>query len=350
MERSSQLVHAMVLEPVVAKGPPQPVDNSRCGAAPDRPSGSVRPLQLHQDVEPADAALPGMVGNAPAMIQLGQWVRKMAWLPLPVLLRGESGSGKDLVAQALHRCGERRQGPFVAINGATVPDNLGASVLFGHAKGAFTGASTPRLGAFRQANGGTLFLDEVASLSAQVQAALLRVVEDGQVQPMGADRTVPVDVRLVTATCEPLVELVDSGQFRSDLYQRLTGCVLRVPPLREHLTDMRPLSEHLLKGLQMGVYCLADEAIEELRAYPFPGNVRELRNVLAQAALCCEGTTIGAVEVAAVLDERAPHRPRRLRPAQAATLLARAKGNVSAAARRAGMPRSTFRDLLRAAR
>jgi len=284
------------------------------------------------------------------MIQLARLVRKLARMPLPVLLRGESGSGKELVAHALHRCGARCRGPFVAINGAAVSDDLGASVLFGHAKGAFTGASARRLGAFRQADGGTLFLDEVASLSAQVQAALLRVVEDGQVQPMGADRAVQVDVRLVAATCEPLAKLVDAGQFRGDLFQRLTGGVLRVPPLREHLSDLRPLSEHLLAGLKMGVYRLADEAMDELKGYPFPGNVRELRNVLAQAALCCEGATIGAVEVAAVLDQRVPHRTKRMKPAQALTLVARTQGNISAAARRAGIPRSTFRDLLRAAR
>ncbi len=293
--------------------------------------------------------LPGMIGAAAGIGRLATLVRKVAPLPLPVLVRGESGSGKELVANALHQCGPRRTGPFVAINGAAVSDSLGSSVLFGHAKGAFTGASTPRLGAFRQADGGTLFIDEVAALSAQVQGALLRVVEDGQVQPVGADCAVSVDVRLVVATCEPLATMVEKGQFRGDLYQRITGCVLRVPALREHLSDLRPLSEHLLRGLQMAACRIDDDAIDELTSYPFPGNVRELRNVLAQAALCCEGATIRSADVAAVLDERLPNRRRRLQPAHARTLVRRAKGNISAAARRAGIPRSTFRDLLRGA-
>ncbi|RLB54462.1 MAG: hypothetical protein DRI90_20235, partial [Deltaproteobacteria bacterium] len=145
----------------------------------------------------ASDALPGMIGDAPVIWRLARLVRKVAPLPLPVLIRGESGSGKELVASALHQCGPRRDGPFVAINRAAVLDTLGASVLFGHVRGAFTGAATGRQGAFRQADGGTLFLDEIAALSGQVQAALLRVVEDGMVQPMGDDRAVPVAVRLV---------------------------------------------------------------------------------------------------------------------------------------------------------
>jgi len=300
-------------------------------------------------VQSSGSPLPGMIGDAPPMQELARLVRRVAPVDLPVLLRGESGSGKELVAQGLHGCGPRRAMPFVAINGAAVSDTLGASVLFGHTKGAFTGASTRRLGAFRQADGGTLFIDEVAALSAQVQGALLRVVEDGQVRPVGDDRCIPVNVRLVAATCEPLPALVERGRFRGDLYQRLTGCVLRVPPLREHLGDLRPLSHHLLAGLAMGTDRIDDAALDELSRYPFPGNVRELRNVLAQASLYCDGETISGPEIAAVLDERLPDRPRRLQPSQAVTLVRRTRGNVSAAARYAGIPRSTFRDLLRVA-
>jgi DNA-binding NtrC family response regulator len=340
----------MAVDRGVARQPKDPTGPESCrGQGGFWQGGHGGTAVEHLALGPASDALPGMIGSAPVIGRLARLVRRVAALPLPVLIRGESGSGKELVASALHRCGPRRSGPFVAINGAAVLDSLGSSVLFGHVRGAFTGASSRRQGAFCEANGGTLFLDEVAALSPQVQATLLRVVEDGQVQPMGEDRSVSVDVRLVAATCEPLAKLVDKGQFRGDLYQRLTGCVLRVPPLRDHLSDLRPLAEHLLGGLQMGAYRIHDDAISELSSYPFPGNVRELRNLLAQAALCCEGTSIRSADIAAILDDRQPNRRRRLQPAHALTLVRRAKGNVSAAARQAGMPRSTFRDLLRAA-
>lgn len=293
-----------------------------------------------------EQVLPGLVGRCLPMRRLAAMVGKLAAVRVAVLLRGESGTGKELVAQALHRRGPRAGGPFVAINGATVSGELGASALFGHSRGAFTGATCERQGAFRQANGGTLLVDEVAALPPQAQAALLRVVEEGTVLPVGADRPVPVDVRLVTATCEPLEDLVRKRLFRPDLYQRLAVCVLRVPALRERAADLGLLTRHLLVQLRMGPTVIEQGAIELLRGHSFPGNVRELRNMLTQAALRADGDIVRVADMAAVMDERLGGR-RRLRPEDARALVDRTGGNVSEGARRAGMPRSTFRDLLR---
>ncbi|MBI4705502.1 MAG: sigma 54-dependent Fis family transcriptional regulator [Deltaproteobacteria bacterium] len=290
--------------------------------------------------------LPGMVGSSPAMRALAQMVRRCAGLRVPVLVRGESGTGKELVARAVHALGPCSQGPFVAVNAATLSPELAGSELFGHRRGAFTGAWADRQGAFKRAHGGTLLVDEVASLPAMVQAALLRVVEDGSVSPMGGDEAEEVRVRLVAATCEPLEQMVACGSFRADLYQRLAACVVPVPPLRERADDIPGLVQHLLRQSELRDVTVEAAALAELEAYRFPGNVRELRNVLVQAALRAEGQRIGARHVAAVLAERMSSRPTQgFGPDQARTLLRETGGNLSAAARRAGLPRSTFRDL-----
>ena len=194
-----------------------------------------------------DRPLDGVIGGAAAMLRMASSVRKIAALRLPVLLRGESGTGKDLVARAVHDESPRAARPFVAINAATISRELAESELFGHQRGAFTGAVRDRRGAFREASGGTLFLDEIASLSLEVQAKLLRVVEEGMVRPLGAESSTPVDVRLVVATCEPLERMVKERLFRADLYERIAVCVVQVPALRERSEDIPALARHLLK-------------------------------------------------------------------------------------------------------
>jgi len=282
------------------------------------------------------------------MRRLARLVRRCAPLRMPVLLRGESGSGKELVARAMHAVGPEAAGPYVPINGATLLSGLAGSELFGHRRGAFTGAVTDRLGAFQRAHGGTLLLDEVASLPREVQATLLRVVEDGMVTPVGSDTPIAVTVRLLAATCEPLDERVRAGQFRADLYQRLAAFVVEVPPLRCRHSDLPLLAEHLLAVSELGPHELDSGALEELRSHRWPGNVRELRNVLVQAALDAEGRVIRRAQVATALQaRRGPVRPR-LSPDQASRLLAQTGGNISRAAREAGMARTTFRDLARA--
>jgi DNA-binding NtrC family response regulator len=303
---------------------------------------------------PADAAadtapLCGLVGDGAAMRRLAREVRRAAPLRLPVLVRGESGTGKELVARAIHAEGPRASRPFVALNAATISRELGESELFGHERGAFTGAARDRRGAFREAHGGTLFLDEIGAVPADVQAKLLRVVEDGVVRPVGSEKALPVDVRLVAATCEPLETLVALQRFRADLYERLAVCLVLVPPLRERPADVEPLARHLLAASEVGARDLTPAAVALLRAQRWPGNVRELRNVLVMAALRCPGV-VRVEDVASVLAERTRGGRRRLAPGEALRIYEQAGGNISAAARSAQLPRSTMRDLLRAAR
>jgi DNA-binding NtrC family response regulator len=291
--------------------------------------------------------LGGLVGGSPPMRALAERVRRLAPLRLPVLLRGESGTGKDLVARAVHDESPRAAAPFVVLNAAAISRELAESELFGHRRGAFTGAIKDRRGAFREAEGGTLFLDEIGAVPLDLQAKLLRAVEEGAVRPVGAEAQVRVDVRLCAATCEPLEALVEAKRFRADLYERLAVCVVVVPPLRERTEDIPALTRHLLATSDLGGRALTVDALAALRGHRWPGNVRELRNVLVQAALA-SGPEIGAADVAAVLAERGA-RTMRPAPAEARRLFEQAGRNVSEAARLADLPRTTMRDLLRAA-
>ena len=292
--------------------------------------------------------LPGLVGGSPPMRALSAAVRRIAPLRLPALLRGESGTGKDLVARAVHDESARAARPFVVLNAAAISRELAESELFGHKRGAFTGAVRDRRGAFREADGGTLFLDEIGAVPLEMQAKLLRVVEEGLVRPVGAEAPAPVDVRLVVATCEPLELMVAQRRFRGDLYERLAVCVVQVPPLRERLDDVPALVRHLLVASELGGRALTRDALAALQGHRWPGNVRELRNVVVQAAVRAGSGAIQAEHVAEVLAERTGQ-ARRLAPADAARIFDEVGGNVSEAARRADLPRSTMRDLLRAA-
>jgi DNA-binding NtrC family response regulator len=273
--------------------------------------------------------------------------RRVAPLRLPVLVRGESGTGKDLVARAVHDEGVRAAGPFVVLNAAAISRELAESELFGHKRGAFTGAMRDRRGAFREAEGGTLFLDEIGAVPLELQAKLLRAVESGVVRPVGAEADVPIAVRLVAATCEPLEAMVESKRFRADLYERLAVCVLTVPPLRDRPEDLSALCRHLLGVSDLGAKTVSPDAIAALRAHRWPGNVRELRNVLVQAAMSA-GPILEAEHVAAVLAERSG-RVRRVEAGEALRIFEEVGRNVSAAARKADVPRTTMRDLLRSA-
>lgn len=288
--------------------------------------------------------LPGIVGTSRPMRELAFRIRRFAKVRLPVLIRGESGVGKDLVARALHTLGRPETAPFVAINAATISRELAESELFGFRRGAFTGAHKDRLGAFREANHGTLFIDEIASLGLDVQAKLLRVVEEGFVRPLGGEQRIPVDVRLVVATCEPLERMVEIGAFRPDLYERLAVCVATVPPLHHRPADIPAIARTLLRSMGMDVRISAG-ALRVLSTRRYRGNVRELRNVIAQSALRTAGTVIEAEDVIATLAERTYVR-RTLTPHEAVSLLDRCDGNISRAAREASVPRSTLRDLI----
>ncbi|MFN7950860.1 MAG: sigma-54 dependent transcriptional regulator [bacterium] len=236
-----------------------------------------------------------VVGQSPPMVRLNDRIETMAQSDATVLITGESGTGKELVARALHEKGPRRGRPFVAVNCAAFPETLLEAELFGHERGAFTGAIRKRDGRFRAADGGTLFLDEIAEIPLPAQAKLLRVLQDGAFEPLGTNTAVRVDVRLVCATHRNLKEHITLGRFREDLYYRVNVLDLHIPPLRERRSDLPLLAQHFLRRLVKGdaaVPPIAPRAWAALSQYPFPGNVRELEHALEHAFVLSRGGEI----------------------------------------------------------
>ena len=223
---------------------------------------------------------------------------RVARFDLSVLVMGESGSGKELIARAIHYASPRGGGPFVVENCAAIPDTLLESELFGHKRGSFTGAYEDSPGLFQRANGGTVFLDEIGETSPAFQVRVLRVLQEGEVRPVGAPRPVPVDVRVIAATHRDLEQRVQEGLFREDLYYRLAGVSIIVPPLRERAGDIAPIARRLVRevGVELGRpgATLNDEAMACLMGYPWPGNIRELRNEIARAVALSDGDEIQA--------------------------------------------------------
>ena len=238
----------------------------------------------------------GLIGSSRPMTELFETVRRVAPGSGPVLITGESGTGKELVARALHAESDRSDGPFLAVNCAGVPADLLESEFFGHEKGAFTGAHERKDGLFVEADGGTLLLDEVGEMPIDLQAKLLRVLQEGQVRPVGSASERSVDVRVLASTNRDLERAVGEGEFREDLFYRLETFHLHVPPLRERGDDVDLLVAHFLKrfgeGQEPSVTELSPEALDRLRFYGFPGNVRELENAIQRAATFCEGSTV----------------------------------------------------------
>ena len=237
-----------------------------------------------------------LVGRCPAMQTVYKAIGRVASQDVNVLILGESGTGKELVARAIYRHSRRATGPFLAINCAAIPEALLESELFGHERGAFTGAERQRIGKFEFCTGGTLFLDEIGDMSPMTQTKLLRVLQEQRFERVGGNETITTDVRILTATNRNLERLVDPGQFRSDLYYRLGGFTIRLPPLRERLEDLPLLVEHFLKRFnrELGreVQRLAPETMAVLARYRWPGNLRELQSVLKQALLQSTGEVL----------------------------------------------------------
>ena len=260
--------------------------------------------------QPARAAPPSddeLIGMSAAMREVQKAVGMLADSDATVLVSGETGTGKEVVARAIHRHGRRAPRPFVAVNCAAIPSELLESQLFGHARGAFTGAIGDRLGSFREADRGTLFLDEIGDMSLPMQAKLLRVLQDRVVTPVGG-RAVPVDVRIVAATHRDLAALVRDGRFREDLFYRLRVVPVHLPTLGARLTDILPLAEHFLVAAsgQAPPKQLSPAAASLLLTHPWPGNVRELGNAMARAAALARGSVITADDLA-FLTAAAPH-------------------------------------------
>jgi DNA-binding NtrC family response regulator len=257
--------------------------------------------------------LAAQMGTSAQVRRVAEQVAIVAESNFTVLLLGETGTGKELVAQAIHQVSDRRRRPFVALDCGAIPEPLLESELFGHVKGAFTGAERRHEGRFRLAEGGTCLLDEVGNLPMTLQAKLLRVLESRQVQAVGAERATPMDVRFVAATNHDLPERAAQGQFRADLYFRLAQYSISLPPLRERVDDIPYLTQRFLEEasieLRRPIQAIAPEAIDALRLHAWPGNVRELRNVVRQAVLQTIGLAIRADTIEAVLNHVEAARP-----------------------------------------
>jgi len=245
------------------------------------------------DLEPSTPPVPAdLVCESPSMRHLVSTIAVVAPSKAPVLITGESGTGKEVLARLIHAWSPQQGGPLIAANCASLPDALIESELFGHTKGAFTGASETRQGFFRAAHGGTLFLDEIAEMPLHLQPKLLRALETGQIMPVGSDRPVEVDTRLIAATNRDLEKEVAEGRFRDDLYYRINVVELAIPPLRERSEDIAPLTRHFASEFSGGPVRLSPQAMQCLLAYSWSGNVRELRNAVQRACLLSRGDVI----------------------------------------------------------
>ena len=247
------------------------------------------------------AELPYLVGRSPKMLEVYKQIGRIAALPATVLIRGETGTGKELVANAIHQFSPRANKSMVAVNCAAIPETLLESELFGYEKGAFTGAQKARIGYFERADGGTLFLDEIGDIPWSTQVRLLRTLQEHTIQRIGADDTRKVDVRIVAATHRNLEEMIEKNQFREDLFHRLSVMEIRMPPLRDRLDDLQALADYFIGRFCTEYGCaqsgIEKEAIELLKQQPWPGNVRQFQNTLRKALLNANNLTIGAADV-----------------------------------------------------
>ena len=311
---------------------------------------------LREVVKSSDA-FAELVGESGAMGQVKELAVKVAPSKASVLILGESGTGKEVLARAIHRGSERRGKPFMVINCAAMPETLVESELFGHQKGAFTGATADKQGRFELANGGTLFLDEIGDIPLPVQVKLLNVLQSGQFQRVGGTKTIEVDVRLITATHRDLEKAIGEGTFREDLYYRLNVVSITMPPLRDRPGDIPLLVDHFIRKhadlSSARIESAAPEVIEKLSAWPFPGNVRELENLIERAVVLAEGSELKPEDFPSQIGHAAQPPPSaeggleeqvaRLEISLIQDALARNQGNKSAAARDLGLSERAIR-------
>ena len=332
------------------------------GRAIDHQRLKSRNRYLEQRLE-ASQRFGGIIGNSSAMHHVFELIANVAATDATVLVTGESGTGKELVARSLHEHSTRSGKPFLAINCGALTESLLESELFGHERGAFTGADTKRRGLFEEANGGTLFLDEVGELTPSTQVRLLRVLQERHVRPVGANHARPIDVRIIAATNRDLSLEVRERRFREDLFYRLNVVSVELPPLRSRGEDLLLLAHHLLgkhaSRLGRSGLRFAPDAVEALRGYDFPGNIRELENAVEHAVIMTPDDTVRAAALPAqfrppssgpalrvVIDQEFAEARQRFERDYIEHVLQETGGNLSRAARRAGMDRSNFRRLL----
>jgi two-component system NtrC family response regulator len=301
-----------------------------------------------RDLPDADESL---IGSSPGMREVQKTIGLVADSDATVLITGETGTGKEVVARTIHRVGARGNGPFMALNCAAIPPDLLESELFGHVKGAFTGAILERKGAFREANGGTLFLDEIGDMDLAMQAKILRALQERVVTPVGG-KPQKVDVRIVAATHRDLEQWVKQGRFREDLFYRLNVVPIELQPLRKRTADILPLAEHFLAMASSPKKQLSDEALQRLAGHAWPGNVRELRNAMERVAMLCRSDIVAASDLDFLVASPTPNAEEtdeddghlssaveRLERRLIAEALTESKGNRAEAARRLGIHR-----------
>ncbi len=255
-----------------------------------------RELERLHDVEATHVARPMVAGHSPRMRAVMQVAEKIAAKPVTVLITGESGTGKEVLARYIHARSDRKTGPFVAVNLPGVPAGLVESELFGHERGAFTGADRQKLGKFELANGGTLFLDEIGDLALDLQAKILRALQEHEIERVGGEKPIQLDLRVICATNRDLAKRVQEAKFREDLYWRLKVVPIELPALRDRREDIRDLAEHFLarNAAEHGraLQTLSEGALQLLERYPWPGNIRELENIMARMAVVCDSQVI----------------------------------------------------------
>lgn len=260
-------------------------------------------------IEQSHPGFEDLVGNSKALKSAIQMAKKAAITSIPVLIEGPSGVGKELFARAIHEESDRASGPFIAVNCGALPENLVESILFGHEKGSFTGAVDRHIGKFQEASGGTLFLDEVGELPQDIQVKLLRALQEGEVDPIGAERSVPIDVRLISATNRDMAARVAEGAVREDFYYRLNVFPLRIPSLRERLDDIPALADHFAKAIarteNLPEKSLSDDALALVCSYDWPGNIRQLQNSIFRAVVMSDDPILGPADFEQI-DPRSP--------------------------------------------
>ncbi|QIF04579.1 sigma-54 dependent transcriptional regulator [Roseimicrobium sp. ORNL1] len=293
---------------------PKPVDGAELRSVLEEAIAAARqmskPVEIGRVYEEQDT----LIGKSRAMGRVYRELAKIAATPVTVLIRGETGTGKELIARALYQHGHRAHKPFIAVNCAAIPESLLESELFGHEKGAFTGAVSARIGRFEQAHNATLFLDEIGDMDLHLQAKLLRVLQEKRIQRVGGREDIPVDVRFIAATHRNLEDMINKGEFREDLYYRLNVATIQLPPLRERPEDLPLLVDYFLAkyaedfGIEKA--SIAPEAVQCLQQQPWPGNVRQVQNILRKALLKRRSYTITEDDVRELIAESALVRPR----------------------------------------